>query len=102
MQVRIRDNDLRRIIREELVVFHEQVDHAGIKNVVTGAQKLLAAIESFKSSAPPAAINATVPHLDELATVLENMLSTPGSYVQKTAVQKVTLRNTGDSATDAG
>ena len=90
----IKLNDLRRIVNEELALMREQVDHAAIKDVVNGAQKLLAAVEAFKSTAPPSAIHAVTPHIDELERVLENMLSTPGSYVPKKKVEpkKVSLK----------
>lgn len=80
-------NDLRKIIKQELRSFNESVDHNGIKEVVTGASKLLAAIESFKDSAPDAAINAVTPHLTALEGVLEDMVNTPGSYVTKAKIE---------------
>lgn len=87
-------NDLKAMINEEIALFSEQVDHAAIKDVVTVAQKLLSSIESFKSTAPPAAINAVTPHLDQIAQTLENMVTTPGSYVQapRREPQRVTLK----------
>lgn len=80
-------NDLKKIIKEELSTLSEQVDHNGIKDVVTGASKLLAAIEDFKKTAPVSAINATTPHLTNLEKVLEDMVSTPGSYVSKPKIE---------------
>jgi hypothetical protein len=86
---------LRKIIREELEV-NESVDHKGINSVVNGASKLLAAIESFKEKAPPAAINALTPHLGEVEKMLEHMVSTPGSFVPapKKEAQRVSLKAT--------
>lgn len=86
--------DLRRIVKEEVSTLHEQVDHAAIKDVVTGAQKLLASVEAFKKTAPASAIHAVTPHIDELERVLEDMLSTPGSYVPRKKVEpkKVSLK----------
>ena len=93
-QAKLKLSDLRRMVNEELLLLRESIDHAAIRDVVTGASKLLAAVEAFKSSASPSATNAVTPHLDELAKVLEDMVSTPGSYVPKQKVQpkKVTLR----------
>jgi hypothetical protein len=73
---------------------NEQVDHAAIKDIVTGASKLLAAVEAFKKSAGPAATNAVTPHLGALEKTLEDMVGTPGSYVSKPKVEpkKVSLR----------
>lgn len=90
---------IREIVKEELAargkhVVSEQVDHAAIKEVVTSASKLLAAVEAFKKNAGPAAMNAVTPHLDTLEKVLEDMVGTPGSYVSKPKQEpkKVTLR----------
>lgn len=94
MRHKITEKDLRKIVKEELESLQEQVDHNAIKDVVTGASKLLAAVESFKGTAPPAAVNALTPNLDHVQKVLEDMLSTPGSYVPKPKVEpkKVSLR----------
>jgi len=93
-QSKLNINDLRKIIKEELTNLNERVDHAGINKVVAGASKLLAAVEAFREGAPPSAINAVTPHLDELERVLENMVETPGSYVARPKVEpkKVTLK----------
>ena len=93
-QAKINVKDLRKIINEELSSLNEAVDHAAIRDVVNGAQKLLAAVEAFKTSAPPSAINAVTPHIDEMERVLEDMLSTPGSYVPKKKIEpkKVSLK----------
>jgi chemotaxis regulatin CheY-phosphate phosphatase CheZ len=98
-QTNFKLKDLRRIINEELTFLKEQVDHAAIKDIVTGAQKLLASIEAFKKTAPPSALNACTPHVDQLEKVLEDMLSTPGSYVQKPKVEpkKVSLKPVKDT-----
>jgi len=74
---------LKQLIAEETQKIDEQVDHKSINGIVGVASKLLAAVEAFKEKAPPAAINATTPHLGELERVLENMLSSPGSYVPR-------------------
>lgn len=95
---KIKDSDLRRIVSEELKAMKEAVDHNAIKDVVTAASKLLAAVEGFKDAAPSSAINAVTPHISELSKVLEDMVSTPGSYVPKTKVEpkKVSLRAVKD------
>lgn len=86
---------LQAIIAEEMrYVLSEAVDHESIREVVNGASKLLAAVESFKESASGVMVNAVTPHLSEIEKVLEDMVSTPGSYVekQKQVVKKVSLR----------
>jgi hypothetical protein len=93
MTPKINLTDLRRIVREELKL-NETVDHAAIRDIVTDASKLLAAVESFKSTASISAKNAVTPHIDQIEKVLEDMVSTPGSYVAKPKLvpKKVTLR----------
>lgn len=90
--------NLVRIVKEEVAIMNEQVDHAGIRDVVTGASKLLAAVEAFRKTAPPSAIHAVTPHIDQLERVLEDMVSTPGSYVAKPKVEprRVTLKPVKD------
>jgi hypothetical protein len=93
MTPKINLTDLRRIVREELKL-NEAVDHAAIRDIVTDASKLLAAVEAFNSTASESAKNALVPHIDKIEKVLEDMVSTPGSYVAKPKLvpKKVTLR----------
>jgi hypothetical protein len=91
---KININDLRKIINEEISNLNEAVDHAGIRDIVNGASKLLAAVEAFKKTAPHSAINAVTPHITELEKTLEDMVSTPGSYVPKQKIEpkKVSLK----------
>lgn len=93
MTPKINLTDLRRIVREELKL-NESVDHAAIRDIVTDASKLLAAVEAFNSTASESAKNALIPHIGKIEKVLEDMVSTPGSYVAKPKLvpKKVTLR----------
>jgi len=95
--LRISQQRLRELISEEIerAVVNEFVDHSSISTVTTATSRLLAAIEQFKEKAPPAAINAVTPHLSELERVLENMMTSPGSYVPvpKREPRTVTLSN---------
>lgn len=94
MSDKISMTKLRTIIQQELASVNEAVDHKSINGIVGVASKLLAAVEGFKEKAPPAAINAVTPHLSQLEKVLENMLSSPGSYVPqpKKEPKKVSLK----------
>jgi predicted nucleic acid-binding protein len=88
---------LQKIISEEIKIYmNEAVDHEAIREIVNGASKLLAAVESFKETATQSMTNAVTPHIDELEKVLENMVSSPGSYVpkEKPIVKKVSLKPT--------
>lgn len=78
---------LREIIKEEIHVVAEAVDHKGISAITGAASKLLAAVEGFREKAPPSVINAVTPHLGELEKQLEAMLSNPGSYIPKPKVE---------------
>lgn len=100
---KISSERLREIIKEELVAAKkadrartvaEGVDHTAIRDVVTVASKLLAAVEAFKAKAAPAAVNAVTPHLGTIEKVLEDMVSTPGSYVARPKLEpkKVSLK----------
>lgn len=98
--LKISEKRLREIVIEEFKASRQQtqvqeaVDHAGISAVVAAASKLMAAIDAFKQKAAPAAINALTPGLGQLEKTLEDMVSTPGSYVAKPKVEpkKVSLR----------
>jgi hypothetical protein len=83
-----------RIIEEELQYsLNEAVDHASIRVVVDAASKMLAAVETFKENANGPMITAVTPHLESIEEALEDMVSTPGSYVEKkSTTQKVTLK----------
>jgi hypothetical protein len=87
---------MRQLVMEELAKIDESVDHKSINSIVTVASKLLAAIETFKEKAPHAALNAVTPHVSELENVLENMLSSPGSYVPKQRIEpkRISLKST--------
>lgn len=93
---------LRAIVKEEIEKaklerkkVQEGVDHKSINSIVTVASKLLAAVEAFKEKAPHAAINAVTPHIAEIEKALENMVSSPGSYVPqlKREPQRVSLKS---------
>lgn len=86
---------LKRIIAQEIKsTLQEAVDHEGIREVVNGASKLLAAVEAFKDVASPSMINALTPHLTDIEKTLESMVSNPGSYIQKQkpVAKKVSLK----------
>lgn len=92
---------LQKIIAEELKTLKEDVssgpvDHMAIKDVVAKAADLITAIAEFKEEATPAMLNAMTPHINNVEKALQNMVSTPGSYVTvaKKEPKKVSLRST--------
>lgn len=82
------------IIRQELSRLHEKVDHEGVQTVVSCAGKLIKAIDDFNESCTPAQKHALAGALSQLNSSLEDMIETPGSYVEKQKVEpkKVSLR----------
>lgn len=89
---------LRKIVAEEIDRLRETVDHEGAKIVVTESSKLLKALNQFKENATGQMIGSTVPHVDTLIATLEQMISSPASYVdkQKPEVKTVKLRKVDD------
>lgn len=84
---------LRKIIKEELEMMNEEVDHVSIRNVVNAASHLLKAIDSFeKSKATSQMISGTSNYLQKLRVSLEDMISNPTSYLEKNQSKVVTLR----------
>lgn len=80
-QPKISVERVRKIVAEELARLTEEVDHAGISNVVKLAGKLLDGIKKFDEGASGKMKSSVVPHLDQLRKTLEDMVSSPGSYV---------------------
>lgn len=93
MALKITEANLRRIIVEELSQLREQVDHEGVRHVVTTASKLLKSLEQFKEKEPtPAMLNALTPCLDTMIGLLEAMISNPGSYVLQVKPEPKTVK----------
>lgn len=81
---------LQKIVYEEIKQsMREGIDHASIRDVVNAASKLLAALEAFKKDANGAMTNALVTHIEPMEATLSDMVSTPGSYVDKKVIKKV-------------
>lgn len=83
--MKLTEKQLRDLILSEVKKLTEDadvLDPAAIKNVVVLAEKLLSAVNAFMSTASDD-MKAALPHLDECKKTLENMLSSPSSYVTK-------------------
>lgn len=90
MENKISERRVRDIVREELLSsLKEAVDHEAITAVVSNASKLLKAIDAFRSSVGPAAINAVSPDIDNISKTLESMVSNPAGYVERSPTQRV-------------
>jgi len=86
---------LQKIIREEIRQrLGESTDHDDAASLAMSAAKLLKAIDAFKEKASPAATNAVTPHMSELEKALDNIVSSPRSYVSqpKKEPQHVTMQ----------
>lgn len=90
MAVEFTSEQVRNIVCEELKkLMLEDVDHEMIASVVSDASHLLKAISSFKEDAPAAAINAISPMINDVVARLEDMVSNPGTYVERPSTKKV-------------
>ena len=84
---------IRQIVNEEIKKIYENQNHEAIKDIVNSASKLLKAIDVFKATAPDMVAASCMLHIDNLEETLNDMISSPGSYVAKEKkIQKVTLR----------
>lgn len=94
--MKVTEKQIRQVVREELrAKLTEAVDHESITGIVSGASKLLKAIDAFRTSAGAQAMNAVSPEIDAIASRLEDMVSNPGGYVERPPTQKiVSLRAT--------
>lgn len=96
MSTQISRSRLQQIIKEETQAYLAEggVDHAAIRDIVTVASKLLAVVETFRKDANGNMLAAVSPQIDQIEKALENMVSTPASYVEKKLqAQHVTLRS---------
>src|SRR5574343_508958 len=79
------------IVKDELnLALAENIDHTGIRDVVTMSSKLMDAVEAFKKAAPPPAVfNGVANYLDGLMHILEDVVNNPASYVTKQPTRKI-------------
>lgn len=90
--MKITEKRIKEIIAEEIKAkskVTETVDHAASATVVTHASKLLKALETFDEHATDQMKNSVIPNFDAIKQTLENMVSTPGSYVKTPSTRKV-------------
>lgn len=100
-KLKIDENRLKQIIREEITKLSEDVDHEGAVAVTQCASKLLKAIGDFREKATQSANAAVDQHLSGILSTLENMVNAPGSYVDapKKVAQRVSFK-AGSSKAD--
>lgn len=85
---------LKKIIREELQNIYEGADEDAAAKIMSGASKLLNAIESFKESASEKVKAEVGSNLDNIEQMLKRIVSSPMQYVDATSPgpKKVTLK----------
>jgi hypothetical protein len=91
MKREISYDKLCKIINEEL----SNVDHGGIKDLVTSAEKLMKALKQFKEyqdSAPKPVKDALLDDVDNLCTKLDKMMTEPSSYVVSPVLRQKVVR----------
>lgn len=70
-------------INKNAQVIYESLNTAEAKNLYVLVVDLYEEINSFEKEAPPAALNALSPHLQQVQSMLENMLREPLNYVSR-------------------
>jgi uncharacterized protein YicC (UPF0701 family) len=86
---------LKQIIREEMSRLHEGAEHDAAAKIMSGASKLLNAIESFKESSSEKVKADLSSHLEETEKILKRIVASPMQYVDSAepVEKKVTLRS---------
>jgi hypothetical protein len=85
--------ELRKVVREELELIQENLDHQSIKSVVNSASSLLHAIDKFNASEPTAAqMTGVNTLLSSLRKSLEDMIQNPTSYVDRPSPKVLTIK----------
>jgi hypothetical protein len=85
--------ELRNIVKEELELVQEDLDHQSVKGIVNSASSLLHAIDKFHKSEPSAAMQTGVSTLlTSLRKSLEDMIQNPTSYVDRPPPTVLTIK----------
>lgn len=87
-------NKLKKIIREEMISITEGANHDAASKNMSGATKLLNAIENFKNNASERVKADLAVHLDGITKLLDRIVASPMQYVDvtKPPMKKVTLK----------
>lgn len=86
---------LKQIIREEIETLSEDVDRDAGTKLMSSANKLLKAVEAFKSTSTEKVNSELGTSLDEVEKFLKRIVDSPMMYVDNTSVpveKKVTLK----------
>jgi len=74
---------LQESINKNAQVIYESLNTAEAKSLYVLVVDLYEEINAFEKEAPPAALNALSPHLQQVQSMLENMLREPLNYVSR-------------------
>lgn len=87
-------SSLKRIIREELQNIYEGADEDAAAKTMSGATKLLKAIESFKETSSEKVKSEVGSNLDGVEQLLKRIVASPMQYVDAVVPgpKKVTLK----------
>lgn len=85
---------LKKIIQEEMLNLHEGADHDTAAKIMSGASKLLKAIEAFKNTASEKVKAEMGSNLEEVEKLLNRIAASPMQYVDATkpTARKVSLK----------
>lgn len=85
---------LKKIIREEIENLYEGTDEDSASKIMSGATKLLSAIENFKESASEKVKAELGSNLDGVEQLLKRVVSSPMQYVDASSPgpKKVSLK----------
>jgi hypothetical protein len=78
-------------INKDAQVIYESLNTSEAKSLYSLVVDLYEEINSFEKDAPPAAINALSPHLQQVQGMLENMLKEPLNYVSRSEEEESEL-----------
>ena len=86
---------LKKIIQEEMLNLHEGADHDTAAKIMSGASKLLKAIEAFKNTASEKVKAEMGSNLEEVEKLLNRIADSPMQYVDATkpTARKVSLKS---------
>ena len=92
MKHKITEKRLREIIAEELRLQNEGLDAEAVAKVVGAASDATKALNKFKENMNGALTSAVHPHLEQLLSILEKVMTSPGTYIDVVKPEPKTVR----------
>ena len=88
----IKEKWLRTLVMQELQTISEDIDHESVKDIVSAASKMLKAISAFNDTANEPMKESLQPYLEQVGSLLEGMIETPGGYVPRQRIEPKTIK----------